>query len=186
MSEKERWPGVLRMLEIEVKARVDDFKKVEGRILELGGMFEREETQVDTYFNHPGRDFAKTDEALRIRRVDGGYFFTYKGPKLDDLTKTREELEVGVEDFGAIKDILLRLGFFEVLTVEKRRRYFVCNDALVMLDDVVGLGRFVEVEKHADDYDPRAIVDFLLSLGVDEADIERRSYLELLLERGLL
>ena len=102
---------MLRMLEIEVKARVDGFKKIEGRVLGLGGRFEREETQVDTYFNHPGRDFAKTDEALRIRRVDDGCFFTYKGPKLDDLTKTCEELEVGVEDFGTIKDILLRLGF---------------------------------------------------------------------------
>ena len=60
--------------------------------------------------------------------MDDGCFFTYKGPKLDGLTKTREEIEVRVEDFGMTKDILLRLGFFEVLTVEKRRRYFVCND----------------------------------------------------------
>ncbi len=186
MSEKERCPGVLRMLEIEVKARVDNFKKIEDRVLGLGGRFEREETQVDTYFNHPGRDFAKTDEALRIRTVDDGCFFTYKGPKLHDLTKTREEIEVSVEDFGTTKDILLRLGFFEVLTVEKRRRYFVYNDASVMLDDVVGLGRFVEIEKHADDYDPREFVDFLLSLGVDKTDIERRSYLGLLLEKSLL
>ena len=50
----------------------------------------------------------------------------------------------------------------------------------------MGLGLFVEVEKHADDYDPREIVDFLLSLGVDDVDIERRSYLELLLEKGML
>jgi len=184
MSKKEQWPGVLRMLEIEIKARVDNFKKIEDRVLGLGGMFEREETQVDTYFNHPGRDFAKTDEALRIRRVEDACFITYKGPKLDDITKTREELEEGVEDFERTKEILLRLGFLEVSSVEKRRRYFVIDDTSVMLDDVAGLGKFVEVEKHADSYDPQSIVDFLLSLGVEDVDIEQRSYLGLLLEKG--
>ncbi|MFQ5888201.1 MAG: class IV adenylate cyclase, partial [Candidatus Hydrothermarchaeales archaeon] len=58
------------MLEIEVKAYVKDFDKIENAIVRQGGRFEKEEIQKDTYFNHPLRDFAKTDEALRIRRVD--------------------------------------------------------------------------------------------------------------------
>ena len=42
----------------------------------------------------PCRDFAQTDEALRIRTVGDTSFVTYKGPKLDATTKTRRELEL--------------------------------------------------------------------------------------------
>ena len=49
--------------------------------------------QVDTYFSHPARDFAATDEALRIRSIDQENFVTYKGPKLDATTKTRREID---------------------------------------------------------------------------------------------
>ena len=44
------------------------------------------------------RDFAATDEALRIRRVGDANFVTYKGPKLDQSTKTRREIEVPLAD----------------------------------------------------------------------------------------
>lgn len=180
--QKQRTLGV-KVLEIEAKAKVEDFEKIEKMIKSLGGRYEKEEIQVDTYFNHPLKDFAKTDEALRIRRVGSSCFISYKGPKIDDLTKTREEIEVKVEDFGKIKEILEKLDFLKVLTIEKRRRYFGLGDVTVMLDEVKDLGRFVEVEKHAKDYNPREFVDFLKTLGINEEDIERRSYLELILDK---
>ena len=46
---------------------------------------------VDTYYNHPSRDFAETREALRIRRVDGVPMVTYKGTKLPGEVKARRE-----------------------------------------------------------------------------------------------
>ena len=50
--------------------------------------------EVDRYFNHPARDFAETDEALRIRRIGPVNRITYKGPRVDTVTKTRQELEL--------------------------------------------------------------------------------------------
>ena len=52
----------------------------------------------DRYFAHPSRDFARTDEALRLRRIGEFNFITYKGPKLDATTKTRREIEIGLAD----------------------------------------------------------------------------------------
>jgi len=172
------------MLEIEIKARVPSLEAIEARLREKGARYLGEEEQVDAYFNHPCRDFAATDEALRLRRARGRVILTYKGKKLDAVTKTREELSVGVDDYEAAKQILLRLGFVEVAQVKKLRRRYSLGDYLVELDSVANLGAFVEVEKKGEAYSPEELVTFLASLGIGREAVERRSYLELLLGEG--
>jgi len=135
------------------------------------------------YFNHACRDFSKTDEALRLRKVGEKTFLTYKGAKIEKLTKTREEYEVEVDNFNNAKKILEKLGFKEVVKVKKKRRYFRLKEYLVYLDEVQKLGSFVEIEKKANEYDPKELIEFLKALGAE--DIERRSYLELLLSESL-
>lgn len=169
------------MLEIEVKARVVSLVEIEREILRRGGRFRKEAVQVDLYFNHPGRDFAVSDEALRLRRVEGNCFLTYKGPKIDGLTKTREELQVAVGDWDGAVRILKKLGFTEVRSIKKRRRYFSLEGYDVMLDQVEGLGSFIEVEKVGEDYNPQDLIDFLRGLGIEES--ETKSYLELMIEK---
>jgi adenylate cyclase, class 2 len=169
------------MLEIEIKARADDLEGLKQKIERLGVTFVKKERQTDTYFSHPKRDFAQTDEALRIRQIDDGLLLTYKGPKLDQLTKTREEFEVRVADENATI-ILKKLGFREVATVTKSRGYYRLGDFEIMLDDVEDLGHFIEVEKRADEYRPEELVEFLESLGIKKDAIERKSYLELVFE----
>ena len=76
-------------------------------------------------FNAPDRDFAQTDEALRIRRVGSFNFLTYKGPKQDRQTKTRTEIEValapGPEAAEAMSQLVTRLGYRPVAVVAKTR-----------------------------------------------------------------
>jgi adenylate cyclase class 2 len=167
------------MLEIEIKSKISSPPEIEKKIIDLGGKFYKEVFEEDLYFNHPGRDFSKTDEALRLRKVEGKYFLTYKGPKLDKLTKTREEFNLEVSDWESALEIFKSLGFNEVSSVEKERRIFKIRDYLVMIDHLKGLGDFIEVEKKGE-YDPNELIDFLKSLGVEGS--ETRSYLEMLLE----
>ncbi len=172
------------MLEIEAKAAIENKEEIKQRILEAGGKYIRVETQSDIYFAHPSRDFMKTDEALRIREAGDEYTLTYKGPKLDKLTKTREEIEIKLDDPVPMAGVLKMLGFMEVAPVVKTRSHYTLGDYQVALDEVEGLGHFIEIEKHADSYKPEELVELLKSLGVEESKIERRSYLELLLERN--
>ncbi|MEE9565083.1 MAG: class IV adenylate cyclase [Candidatus Hydrothermarchaeaceae archaeon] len=172
------------MLEIEAKAAIENKEEIKQRILEAGGKYIRVETQSDIYFAHPSRDFMKTDEALRIREAGNEYTLTYKGPKLDKLTKTREEIEIKLDDPVPMAGVLKMLGFMEVAPVVKTRSHYTLGDYQVALDEVEGLGHFIEIEKHADSYKPEELVELLKSLGVEESKIERRSYLELLLERN--
>ena len=84
--------------------------------------------QSDQYFAHPARDFAQTDEALRIRTVGDTSFVTYKGPKLDATSKTRRELELPLAasdpDGSQFAELLAALGFTPVAIVRKQRRKF--------------------------------------------------------------
>ncbi|HHI00055.1 MAG TPA: class IV adenylate cyclase [Thermococcus litoralis] len=176
------------MIEIELKGYADD--KVFERV-RRSFTFMRKEVHEDIYFNHPCRDFSETDEALRIRikRFNGHFeaFLTYKGPKIDNLSKSRKEIEVSIEDVDTYLELLSLLGFREVLTVKKtREKYYVEKGVTVTLDEVEGLGKFVEIEKLAKDEKevqrevPR-LMEILRSLGIEK--FERKSYLELLMER---
>ena len=83
-------------IEVEQKFRVADTEGVRKKLVALGATFHEPIRQVDLYFAHPQRDFAQTDEALRLRQVGSENYMTYKGPKLDQNTKTRHEIEVGL------------------------------------------------------------------------------------------
>jgi len=167
------------MIEIEVKFYAPSLEMVRKRIEERGGIFLGAKKQVDTYFSHPCRDFAHTDEALRLREEEE-VVLTYKGRKLDERTKTREEVNVGVRDRGGMENILVSLGFRPASAVRKEREVYSLGDYRVMLDRVEGLGDFVEIEKKGLEYTPQELIDLATQLGLEEERMERRSYMELL------
>src|SRR4051794_32048487 len=82
------------MLEIEQKYARADFPALERRRAELGVRPGEEVVEADQYFNGPDRDFARTGEAFRLRRVGKDNFLTYKGPRTAHAVKTRTELEI--------------------------------------------------------------------------------------------
>jgi adenylate cyclase class 2 len=170
------------MLEIEVKAALQDRREVETRLRGLGAKAEEERRQVDLYFAHPCRDFGATDEALRLRLDGDRQVMTYKGPKLDARSKTREEIEQPIE-FDRMVTTLRRLGFKDFLRVEKVRTDYVWEDIVISLDRVDGLGDFIELEVEDDDRERglRRILDLKSKLGVQGN--ETRSYLELIMEK---
>jgi adenylate cyclase class 2 len=171
-------------VEVEVKARVDELAPVRERLTSMGFELAGKQTQTDTYYQHPARDFAETDEALRIRRTVDQARLTYKGPKLDAVTKSRREIDTQLTDVSAMASVLEALGFEAAGTVRKDRTVFARDPLTVTLDEVEGLGTFVEVEQVArTDIDAtrervREIAD---ELGL--SDYTRRSYLRLVLEK---
>lgn len=179
--------------EVEQKfAAPGELEDVRQQLEAIGATQTHDIRQVDRYFNHPSRDFAQTDEALRIRSVGETNFVTWKGPKIDSRTKTRRELETPLGDgehtaqqFG---ETLTELGFRAVATVSKQRQCFelVRNgfEFELALDTVDQVGNFVEIELIADEAGLLAAQDAVMKLSEDLglSDPERRSYLELLLE----
>ena len=109
--------------EVEQKYRVTDLTAIERRLAALAPPSPPPEEEVDLFFNHPGRDFAVTDEALRLRQKGGRGFITYKGPKIDATTKTRREIELPLGNapatIAAWREMLDALGFTPVGEVRR-------------------------------------------------------------------
>lgn len=168
-----------------MKSPCDDLHRVERILVEKGARLTGNRRQVDIFMSHPARDFGVTDEALRIRMEDGAGSLTYKGPKMDKDTKTREELKMDVRDVDALLLILRRLGFRESGRVEKMRTTYSIQGVTVCLDSVSNLGDFVESEYEGTDPEDgkEAVFSMMRELGLKGN--ERRSYLELLLEKRL-
>ena len=178
--------------EVEQKFPVDDLAAVEARLTAMGAAISDSQLEVDLYYAHPARDFAASDEALRIRRVGGSSRITYKGPKVDTTTKTRLEIDLplAVDEEGTAnwESLLEALGFQPVAEVRKRRRKATIpwEDQRVeaSLDEVQEVGTFVELEMAAgpDDVEPAKAHLASLAEALGLSGSQRRSYLELLLE----
>ncbi len=177
------------MIEIEVKAMVEDPKQMERSLIELGATPIGIEIQADTYYNAPHKDFKKTDEALRIRIQDGKAILTYKAPKIDAISKTRTEIQTEIGDSDSMGNILSALGFSPVATISKKRKNFRLGDFSISLDEVRDLGNFMEIEIAARDsryYQEKVerIFKFMEKLGKRRESTIRESYLEMLFEKN--
>jgi len=165
--------------EVEVKAPTP--AGVEERLDKAGAVFVGEESHSELFFVHPCRDFKETDEVLRVREVGGGFVLTYKGPRVSVKTKTREEAEAEVS--GDVFEILKKLGFGGAFRLRKKRRVYELEGFEVVLDDVEGLGRYIEAEsKNPDDED--RIRELLMGLGASEDELTTKTYIELLEEKN--
>jgi len=178
----------MRILEVEIKAPNDDIKKYEELLKKkFNGKMEKIKTQEDIYFSHPVRDFKKTDEALRIRIEKNKAILTYKGPKIDKVSKTREEIEVEFKDPEKMSRLLEHLGFRKIAEIRKLRRIYRVGEMKIVLDEVSELGTFLEVEivVEEDKYKEtlEKIFEFIEKIGIKKDKLIRKSYLELYIEK---
>jgi adenylate cyclase class 2 len=191
------------MYEVEMKLRADH-DQIRERLTAMDADHIGGVTQADTYYDAPDREFAETDEAFRVRHEtdhgeegrDSGHsggdsnervLLTYKGPLVDDTSKTREEAETRVAEEAELRAILAGLGYEPAATVYKERDRYEVGDCRVTLDRVDEVGEFVEVEHH----DPvaeteietarEAVTDLLVELGLDPRNSIQTSYLGLVL-----
>lgn len=178
----------------------------------MNGVYKLSLFHEDTYFNMPKelRDFKKTDEALRIRKsiefqkinndLEKKFiksYLTYKGKKIDSLTKSRRELEINVSDGIQLKEILKSLGFREIFTVKKERELYEFdykeNVVEALIDYIPILKEYfieveIQVERENELNEAREVLfSFLNLFGIEREDSIRKSYLELIAEsfRGI-
>lgn len=166
------------MRNIEIKARIKDLSRVESTARELCGPVPRERMyQEDTYFNVP-------EGRLKLREQNGGSELIYyqrpdgPGPKRCDY----EIVTVG--EPTALKAVLAgALGVRCI--VRKRRTLFLYEKTRIHLDEVHGLGDFIEFEVvmsgEMRGIEGRAIIEHLMrefSVGPD--DLVEGSYCELI------
>lgn len=163
---------------IEVKARVDDFPALRARAALLTDTPVEAIPQLDTFFRtKKGR--------LKLREL---------GPNLSQLVYYERRDQAGpkrsdyriveIQDSGGLKAALtLALGLRGI--VKKVRYLYLIGQTRVHLDDVEGLGHFVELEVvlrpgQADQQGLAVAEDLMSKLGIHSADLLEGAYMDLL------
>lgn len=184
------------MIEIEVKLRIKDVAVLEKKLLEQGYKLIETLRETDTYFDGGINGIKKSGQALRVRRtfncVTGKEqsAITFKGEKIDAVSMARLELETVVESGEAAEKILCALGFYPVQPIVVKIRKILRNgDICACLDDVMGLGTFLELEIMAESEEARPaalerIAGILNNIGYTMDDTTRMSYLSQLQEQA--
>lgn len=162
---------------IEIKARVRNFEEIKSRAEKLSDSPVQFIAQEDTFFNTPHgrlklRVLADHAELIYYTRPD------QDGPKRSDYHITRSH------DPENLKHVLeLAYGIRGV--VKKTRYLYLVGQTRVHLDDVDGLGQFMELEvvmqDGQSDAQGQGIAEGLMSaLGVERADLVDGAYTDLL------
>jgi adenylate cyclase, class 2 len=174
------------VLEVEAKLRCADLAAIRERLRHLGARAQPLQIQEDTFFQHPQRDFQASDEALRLRKVAGGYELTYKGPRQPGVrAKARLEQTIRLQEDPSA--LLGSLGFRPSVRISKSRQLWLLDQVAVALDSVEGLGDFVEIEVQVEEAaagQPR-IDAALKQLGLSNQPLVRESYVELAVAAGV-
>jgi predicted adenylyl cyclase CyaB len=163
---------------IEIKARVDDFDALKARAESLSDQSVQVISQEDTFFN--------TDKGrlkLRVLAPDQGYLIYYERPDQDGPKRSDYHLTKTEEPESLKKVLTLALGIRGV--VRKTRHLYMVGQTRIHLDEVEGLGHFMELEvvMQADqsDTEGQSIAENLMRrLGVREEALLEGAYMDLL------
>ncbi len=141
------------MREIEVLVKLFDGKK---KVLKALRGFKREGANriLDIYYTHPKLTVLRPERSGRLRdclriRVKGDKcLIAYKKDYFNqkDMWLYSEEHETPIEGFKEISHILAALGFKVLIRVDNTKHKFMHGDYEIVLEEVKGLGLFLEVE----------------------------------------
>jgi len=161
--------------EQELKIPVADLGTVRERLAEVGARrLNPSRREVNVLFDTDDGEIARTDRALRLRRVDGRWILTYKGPPTyRGPVKEREELETVVESGEVVEAILGYLGLRPAVRYEKDREVWTWKGLEIVLDRTP-MGDFVEIEGPED-----GLAQAAREVGLDPDSALQGSYVTL-------
>ncbi len=164
-------------VEIEMKFRIPSLELSRLRLEACGfAPVHAQDGEVSVLWDRDGELRAKGG-ALRLRRYGGRAALTWKGARVPDpLLKIRPELETAVADPLAMEGILAQLGFSPVFEMRKSRSVWRRGPLEACLDETP-FGCYLELEGA-----PEAIREAMGPLGLEEAQVEPRSYVTLFQE----
>ena len=180
------------MFEIEVKVPLKDAIDTTRQLENIGFHKSQKIREEDHYYDNAASQIKNNGEALRVRHItdlENGVsesVITFKGKKMDTVSKSRKELETGVSDGQLAEQIFAAIGFHKVSpSVIKVRQELMHDDMTACIDQIDGLGSFLELEivvtgEEEKDDALAKISAVLEKLGYSLSDTIRNSYLALL------
>lgn len=169
------------MRQVEVKAKVTDLESLKNKLVLFGyffspALFQQDRLYLPNALAYP--DIREWTITMRIRNANGSYSLSLK--KRGEFDFDDIEREVTIDDSEQAAEMLKYMWYYQVLEISKVRQKASYNGLTICLDEVDGLGSFVDVRKTVDgdaiaDIEQQ-LVRFLLNLGVPEENIVHERY----------
>jgi homotetrameric cytidine deaminase len=167
------------MRNVELKARDPDPARTLELALKLGASDEGEIEQRDTYFGG-----SRARVKLREQTPGDDELIAYRRPDGEEA-RVSDYLRVAVPDAAKLKEAL-DAAYGTKVVVAKKRRLLLWENVRIHLDDVEGLGSYMELEGlvDGDDTGPAAqrVGRLRTELRIDDANLVSGSYSDLLLD----
>lgn len=169
------------MVNVEIKARVQSPDRTRNILMAHGAEFRGLDRQCDTYFH--------CDEGrlkLRQGNVENSLIF-YRRPDTPEPKVSEYELERLLPE-NELKAVLSAALGVKVVVEKEREIYFIDN-VKFHIDRVEGLGRFIEIEATGEDASELVRLhsqcnQWLEMFGIEESQLEPRSYSDMLIDCG--
>lgn len=150
-----------KRLEIEQKFYFKDIKSLYD-LLSKNNLTKKESENIsdsDEYFTDIDSEYIKNRTCLRIRKTNNKNMeITFKGKSINFsnfYAKSENNINIDINDYSNLVDMLGSLGFYSYTTVTKSREvYNKTEDNIeynVMIDKVEGIGSFIEFELLSDE-----------------------------------
>lgn len=169
----------MKLINVEIKARCSNPESVRVKLRGKNARFAGMDHQIDTYFRvAPGRLKLRQgnieNALIAYRRPD------QQGPKTSDVTlapvANSEELRSVLEQ---------ALGV--LVTVDKQREIYYIGNVKFHVDEVQGLGSFVEIEACGQAGEEAKLRvqcrEYMELFGIKEEDLVEKSYSDLLMKK---
>jgi adenylate cyclase, class 2 len=171
----------MSFLNVEIKAHCADPSFVRNYLLSSNAEFKGTDHQADTYFN-----VTKGRLKLREGNIENNLIYYERnnqaGPKSSHFNLVK------IEDAKGLKESLEQSIGIKVV-VEKKREIYYINNVKFHIDEVPGLGSFVEIEAGniLADLSQQQLKEqcefYLKEFGIGEEELVEVSYSDMLLEK---
>jgi adenylate cyclase, class 2 len=159
--------------EVEVKYRVRDKETLLAALKRRGVEFAAPFYQDDQAYAPDGWSYGDAKlgvSFVRLRTVDDQHTFTLKRPAENALSC--DEHETAIMDREQMDRAILAMGFCPTVRIAKMRRTAVLDDLVLCVDEVEGLGTFLELERMVPDDVSGEAVHAELASFVKSLDVE--------------
>jgi predicted adenylyl cyclase CyaB len=168
-------------LNVEIKAKCNDAGFIRNYLLSKGAEFRGVDEQTDTYFN-----VSRGRLKLREGNIENNLIYYERnnqpGPKNSHFHLLK------IADANSLKEVLTRSIGVKVIVKKKREIYYIKN-VKFHIDDVPGLGSFIEIEAGniLTDISQEKLKEqcefYLKEFDIKETDLIEKSYSDMLLDK---
>lgn len=168
-------------LNVEIKARNNNADKIRNYLQANDATFKGTDLQTDTYF-------AVSNGRLKLREgnVENNLIFYERnnqaGPKSSNFILTK------IHDTAKLKESLSKANGIKVVVKKKREIYYISN-VKFHIDEVEGLGSFVEIEAGnmladlSKDELKKQCEFYMQQFEIEEKDLIEISYSDMIMEK---